>query len=69
MGESTVPHESEADLESRRVVLKINDDREDEGGDEVGQGDNNGGQVLVDEIHNEIHLHQSGKSVTGSISE
>lgn len=38
---STVPHESEADLEDWRVVLKIDDDREEEGGDEVGHGNNN----------------------------
>lgn len=38
-----VPHESEADLEGWRVVLKIDDDREEEGGDEVGHRDNNWG--------------------------
>lgn len=38
---STVPHESEADLEGWRVVLKIDDDGEEEGGDEVGHGDDN----------------------------
>lgn len=40
---SSVPHESEADLEGRWVVLIIDDDGEEEGGDEVGHGDNNGG--------------------------
>lgn len=38
---SIVPHESEADLEGGRVVLIIDDNGEEEGGDEVGQGDNN----------------------------
>lgn len=38
---STVPHESEADLEGRRVVLKIDDEGEEERGEEVGQGDDN----------------------------
>lgn len=35
------PHESEADLEGRRVVLVIYYSREEEGGDEVSQGDDN----------------------------
>lgn len=36
-----VPHESEADLEGRRVVLIIDDYGEEKRGDEVGQGDDN----------------------------
>lgn len=41
--ESTAPDESEADLEGWRVVLKIDDNGEEEGGDEVGHGDDNWG--------------------------
>lgn len=36
---SIVPHESEADLKGRRVVLIIDDNGEEEGSYEVGQGD------------------------------
>ena len=38
-----VPHESEADLKGGRIVLIIDDDGEEEGGDEVGHGNNNWG--------------------------
>lgn len=53
---STAPHKSESDLKGWRVVLKVDDDGEEEWGDEVGQGDNNRREVLIDEIHDEIHL-------------
>lgn len=64
---SSVPHESEADLEGWRVVLKIDDDGEEERGDKVGQGDDNGGKVLMDEIHNKILLQT--KTDTESIAD
>lgn len=36
-----VPYEREADLKGGRVVLIIDDDGEEEGGNEVGHGNNN----------------------------
>lgn len=39
----TAPDESEADLEGWRVVLKVDDNGEEEGGEEVGHGDDNRG--------------------------
>lgn len=53
------PHEREADLEGWRVVLVADDDGEEEGRDEVGQGDDDGGEVLVDEVHDEVLLQTS----------
>lgn len=39
--DSILPHKSEADLKSRRIVLKVDDKREKYWGNEVGKGDNN----------------------------
>lgn len=58
-----VPHEGEADLEGRRVVLVVDDNREEEGSDEVGQRDNDWGQIFIDEIHNEILLQTSSTKI------
>lgn len=58
-----IPHEGEADLEGRRVVLEVDDKGEEEGCDEVGHGDHKWGQILNDEIHNEIHLRTSKRYI------
>lgn len=55
---SAAPHESEADLKGRWVILKVDDHRKEEGGDEVGHGDNNWRQVLIDEIQHEVLLQE-----------
>lgn len=41
--DSILPQKSEADLESRRIVLKVDDKWEKYWGNEVGKGDNNWG--------------------------
>lgn len=51
-----VPDEGEADLEGWRVILEIDDDGEQQGGEKVGQGDDDGWEVFVDEIHDKVHL-------------
>ena len=51
-----VPHQGEADLKGRGVVLEVDDDGEEQRGDEVSQGDDDRGQVLVDEVPHEVHL-------------
>lgn len=53
---SAAPHESEADLKGRWVILKVDDHREEERGDKVGHGNNNRREILVDQIHHEVLL-------------
>lgn len=54
--QSEAPHEGEADLKGWGVVLKADYHREEEGRDEVGHGDNNRREVLIDQIHQEVLL-------------
>lgn len=60
---SIIPHESEADLEGRRVVLIIDDNGEEERSNEVGQGDNDWGQILDDQIPKGIALQNSKSNI------
>ena len=52
----SLPHQGEADLKGGGVVLEVDDEGEEQRGDEVGQGDDDGGQVLIDEVHHEVLL-------------
>ncbi len=52
----TLPHEREADLKGRRVVLEGDDEAEDQRRDEVGQRDDDGGQILHDQLQEEATL-------------
>jgi len=63
-----VPHQRESDFKGGGIVFEVDDEGEQQGCDEVGQGDDDGGQILVDEVHEEILL-QDRKSESESVSE
>lgn len=48
-----LPHQREADLKGGRIVLEGDDEVEDERRDEVGQRDDDGGQILHHQLQQE----------------